>query len=80
MNRTIFAMTALAVAILLSPAALHAADKLTGFQKKVAAVMKMDHRSAKNRRRDRNRDPVKALNFCRLQDTMTVIDWAPGRG
>ena len=80
MNRTTFAATALTVAILLSPATLQAAEKLTGFQKKVAAVMKMDHRSAKNRQRDRNRDPVKALNFCRLQDTMTVIDWVPGGG
>jgi predicted methyltransferase len=42
--------------------------------------MKMDHRSANNRRRDKNRDPVKALHFCRLRADMTVIDWAPGRG
>lgn len=80
MNRTTFAITALAGAIILSPVAVYAADTLTSFQKKVAAVMKMDHRSAKNRQRDRNRDPVNALHFCRLQDNMTVIDWAPGRG
>jgi predicted methyltransferase len=52
----------------------------TPFQKKVAAALKMPHRSAKNRARDRNRDPVRALHFCRMKDDMKVLDWAPGRG
>ena len=57
-----------------------AKDPLTPFQKKVAAVMKMPHRSAKNRARDRNRAPARALHFCRMRDDMKVLDWAPGRG
>jgi predicted methyltransferase len=57
-----------------------AAEPLTAFQKKVKAVMAMAHRSKKNRTRDRNRDPVKALHFCRMRDDMTVLDWAPGTG
>lgn len=79
MNRFDVAAALAAAAILSAPSAF-AADNLTGFQKKIAAVLKMDHRSAKNRARDRNRDPVKALHFCRLRADMTVIDWAPGRG
>jgi predicted methyltransferase len=80
MNKYVVVGAALVVAALFSVPPAFAADNLTGFQKKIAAVMKMDHRSAKNRARDRNRDPVKALPFCRMRDDMTVIDWAPGRG
>lgn len=57
-----------------------AQEQLTAFQKKVRAVMNMPHRGKKNRARDRNRDPVKALHFCRMRDDITVLDWAPGRG
>ena len=80
MNRSAIAAATLTLAMVFPPATSGAADKLTAFQKKVAAVMKMDHRSAKNRARDRNRAPVKALHFCRMGNDMTVIDWAPGRG
>ena len=69
-----------AVFAALTPSVAAAADELTAFQKQVAAVLRMDHRSAKNRARDRNRDPVRALSFCRMRDDMTVIDWAPGGG
>lgn len=57
-----------------------AKEHFTAFQQKVAQVMKMAHRSAKNRARDRNRDPVAALHFCRMNERQKVIDWAPGRG
>ena len=80
MNRSIIAAGALAAIIALPSSVSAAANELTAFQKKIAAVMKMDHRSARDRARDRNRTPVKALHFCRLQDNMTVIDWAPGGG
>ena len=52
----------------------------TALQKKIAVILKMPHRSAKNRRRDRNRDPVRAMEFCRLKDNMKVLAWGPGRG
>lgn len=80
MNRSGIAYAVAAAAIVFASVPAGAAEKLTAFQKKVAAVMKMDHRSAKNRARDRNRDPVRALQFCRMSDDMTVLDWAPGRG
>lgn len=76
----IVAAVTAAFSIVVLPSLSHAAEELTAFQKKVAAVMEMDHRSAKNRTRDRNRDPVKALHFCRMRDDMIVLDWAPGRG
>ncbi len=80
MHRPVIAIAALACALVFAPAPSGAAGELTGFQKKIALVMKMAHRGPKNRARDRNRDPVKALQFCRMRDDMTVLDWAPGRG
>ncbi len=71
---------AMILAILVAVAPAIAKNHWTPFQKKVAQVMKMPHRSAANRTRDRNRDPVRALQFCRLKDDMKVLDWAPGRG
>ena len=47
---------------------------------KLEAALAMDHRSAKNRERDENRNPVAAMEFCRLRDDMTVIEFGPGAG
>ncbi|MDA1326586.1 MAG: methyltransferase [Proteobacteria bacterium] len=47
---------------------------------KIRAAQQQSTRSADNRARDRNRDPVAAMNFCRLNDDMTVIEFAPGGG
>ena len=47
---------------------------------KIRAALQQSYRSAANRTRDRNRDPVAAMNFCRLGDHMKVIEFAPGRG
>jgi len=47
---------------------------------KMRAALQQDDRSAANRARDRNRDPVAAMSFCRLRDDMKVIEFAPGRG
>ena len=40
----------------------------------------MDHRSMENRDRDDNRNSVDAMRFCRLSDSMTVIEFGPGSG
>jgi len=53
---------------------------LTPTQKKIKAALAMDHRSDENRARDKNRDPVRAMDFCRLADDMTVIEFGPGGG
>ena len=78
MKPTLSAAVLLTVLIAVPPAI--AKNHWTPFQKKIAQVMKMPHRGAKNRARDRNRDPVRALHFCRMRDDMKVLDWAPGRG
>jgi predicted methyltransferase len=57
-----------------------ASAQLTPLQEKVAAVMKMDHRDDGDTARDRNRDPVRALEFFGLKDNMKVIEFIPGGG
>jgi predicted methyltransferase len=47
---------------------------------KLKAALAMDHRGAENRERDDNRNPVEAMRFCRLRDSMTVIEFGPGSG
>ena len=47
---------------------------------KIEAALGMNHRSIENRDRDENRNPVAAMNFCRLRDDMTVIEFGPGAG
>ncbi|NQU72351.1 MAG: class I SAM-dependent methyltransferase [Rhodospirillales bacterium] len=47
---------------------------------KIRAALQQPHRSEANRARDRNRDPARAMQFCRLGDDMKVIEFAPGRG
>lgn len=49
-------------------------------REKLEAALKMDHRSAENRDRDENRNPVAAMEFCNLRDDMTVIEFGPGAG
>lgn len=56
------------------------AAELTPFQEKVKAALLMEHRSDANRARDDNRDPVRALNFCRMGADMTVLEFGPGSG
>lgn len=40
----------------------------------------MEHRTAENRARDTNCDPVLAVSFCRLHDDMTIIEFGPDSG
>jgi predicted methyltransferase len=56
----------------------HAA--LTPLQEKVKSAMKMEHRTEQDIKRDRNRDPVRALDFFGLTENMKVIEFAPGNG
>jgi predicted methyltransferase len=53
------------------------AQELTPLQQKVAAVMRMDHRSNAELARDADRQPVAALDFIGLEDNMTVIEFLP---
>lgn len=57
-----------------------AADDFSATEAKLRAALAMHHRSAENRDRDDNRNPVAAMRFCRLRDFMTVIEFGPGSG
>jgi predicted methyltransferase len=57
-----------------------AADDFSTIEAKLKAALAMDHRSAENRDRDDNRNPVEAMRFCRLGDSLTVIEFGPGSG
>lgn len=83
MKSIIAAIAVLVVVVLATPVTAQSQSgkpELTPFQKKVAEAMKSPERSARNRLRDRNRDPVSALHFCRMRDDMKVLEWAPGFG
>ena len=56
------------------------ASDFSSTEAKLKVALAMDHRSAENRARDDNRNPVEAMRFCRLRDTMTVIEFGPGSG
>jgi predicted methyltransferase len=57
-----------------------AADDPSAMQVKLEAALALEHRSEENRARDDNRDPIAAMQFCRLEDHMTVIEFGPGAG
>jgi len=47
---------------------------------KLESALAMNHRSIENQGRDENRNPVAAMEFCRLRDDLTVIEFGPGAG
>ena len=70
---------ALMAATLWTMTAFPAAAQST-VSEKMRAALQQDYRSAANRARDRNRNPIAAMKFCRLSNDMKVIEFAPGRG
>ncbi|SFB78342.1 class I SAM-dependent methyltransferase [Pseudoalteromonas denitrificans] len=70
----------LAVAALSASTSFLANAELTSLQKNIQLTMKMDHRNEADIKRDRNRNPVKALDFFGLKQDMKVIEFAPGSG
>jgi len=71
-------LLAVSAALLAGGHVTHAEDDAT--TQKLKAALEMPHRSAENRARDENRDPVDAMRFCRLQANMTVLEFGPGSG
>jgi predicted methyltransferase len=67
-------------AALAAGTAAAAAGDFSATEAKLNAALAMDHRSAENRERDENRNPVEAMRFCRLDESMTVIEFGPGSG
>jgi len=57
-----------------------AAQTSTVSPQRIAEVLAMPHRPTANRARDAEREPAKALPFCRLREDMKVVDYNPGAG
>jgi predicted methyltransferase len=66
--------------LLLASAHFSATAALSPFQEKVLATIEMEHRTEADTERDRNRDPIYALDFFGLKEDMKVIEFAPGNG
>ena len=56
------------------------ADDFSAVEEKLKIAMKSDVRTEAEMERDRNRDPVRTLEFFGLRDDMTVIELLPGGG
>jgi len=70
----------LAIAALSASTSFFAKAELTPVQKHVQLAMKMEHRDEADTKRDRNRNPIAALEFFGLKPDMKVIEFAPGNG
>ncbi|MFQ3191713.1 MAG: putative methyltransferase [Paraglaciecola sp.] len=66
--------------LLLASASFSAVAVLSPFQEKVLAIIEMEHRTEADIERDRNRDPIYALEFFGLKEDLKVIEFAPGNG
>ena len=66
--------------LLIASASFSAIAALSPFQEKILASIKMEHRIEEDTKRDRNRDPLYALEFFGLEEDMKVIEFAPGDG
>ncbi|MEM6581307.1 MAG: methyltransferase [Pseudomonadota bacterium] len=75
-------MKVVAVALSLAVALLQAGSALAQdqTQQKIEAALELDYRTEKDRARDRNRDPVDALEFMGFKDDMRVFEFGPGGG
>jgi predicted methyltransferase len=56
------------------------ADDFSAVEEKLKVAMKSDVRTEAEIKRDRNRDPLRTLEFFGLRDDMTVIELLPGGG
>ena len=73
-------MAAVLWAVGLWPVVATPVDAQSDVAAKIREALQQTWRSEANRARDRNRDPVAAMRFCRLRDDMKVIEFAPGGG
>lgn len=53
---------------------------LTPFQERVRETLALPQRAPESRARDAEREPVKALGFCRMREDMRVVEFGPGAG
>ena len=51
-----------------------------GFSQSLQDVIDGDHRSEKNKARDKYRNPIETLEFFGIKNTMTVVEISPGGG
>jgi predicted methyltransferase len=76
MKNTVISLTLSALALGLSFSS-QAEDTL---KDNISSVMKMEHRTEADTKRDRNRNPSHALSFFDFKQNMKVIEFAPGNG
>ena len=50
------------------------------FSQSLQNIIDGDHRSEKNKARDKYRHPIETLKFIGLKNTMTVVEISPGGG
>ena len=51
-----------------------------GISQSLQEVINGDHRSEKNKARDKYRNPIETLEFFGIKNTMTVVEISPGGG
>jgi predicted methyltransferase len=73
-------MFRLVIVLMLMMGGFAHADDFSVVEEKLKAAMKSEVRTEAEMERDRNRNPVKTLEFFELRDDMTVIELLPGGG
>lgn len=68
------------IVLLLMSCGFAYADDFSAVEEKLKIAMKSDVRTEAEMKRDRNRNPVRTLEFFGLRDDMTVIELLPGGG
>jgi len=68
------------VVLLLLVSSFAQADDFAAVETKLKAAMSSDARTEAETERDRNRNPVKTLEFFGLRDDMTIVELLPGGG
>lgn len=68
------------VVLLLLVTSFAQADDFAAVETKLKAAMASDARTEAEMERDRNRNPVKTLEFFGLRDDMTIVELLPGGG
>lgn len=72
------ALAAVSAVLLISPPSIAQADADT--DAKIEAALQLEYRTDQERARDRNRQPLQALQFMGLRDDMRVFEFGPGGG
>lgn len=73
-------LSGLAGLLILIALSVEGAAAQTVTPQRIGEILAMPHRSAASRARDAEREPGRALPFCRLREDMKLVDYNPGAG